>query len=147
MDANEMKARTKAMGLRVMKLIDSLPDSVKGRAIANQIVRSATSVGANYRAALRGRSKKEFVAKIGVALEECDETAYWLELIAEGDLLPTERVENLRAEADELCAILFSVRRSSSENDQSQIPNDKWRWLSRLVTLQRLPVISRMLYS
>lgn len=119
MNADEMKARTKALGLRVMKLIDSLPDSVAGRAIANQIVRSATSVGANYRAALRGRSKRVFIAKIGVALEECDETAYWLELIAEGDLIPADRVENLRAETDELCAILFSVRRSSSENDQS----------------------------
>ena len=119
MNAKEMKGRTKALGLRVMKMIDSLPDSVSGRAIANQIVRSATSVGANYRAALRGRSKKEFAAKIGVALEECDETAYWLELIAEGELLSPDRVESLHKEADELCAILFSVRRSSSGNDQS----------------------------
>jgi len=119
MDANEMKARTKVLGLRVMKLIDSLPNTVAGRAIANQIVRSATSVGANYRAALRGRSKKEFVAKIGVALEECDETSYWLELIAEGGLISAELIEDLRKEANELCAILFTVRRSSSENEKS----------------------------
>ncbi len=114
-----MKARTKALGLRVMKLIDSLPDTVAGRAIANPIVRSATSIGANYRAALRGRSKRKFVAKIGVALEECDETAYWLELIAEGGLISADPIESLRKEADELCAILFSVRRSASEIDQS----------------------------
>jgi len=76
----DLKARTKQFALRVMKLIDALPRTIQGRAIANQIIRSATSVAANYRAACRARSRAEFAAKIGIVEEEADETAFWLEL-------------------------------------------------------------------
>ena len=102
-----------------MKLIDSLPNTTQGRVLADQLMRSATSVGANYRSALRGRSKKEFIAKIGISLEECDESAFRLELIEEGDLLPASRLQGLKKEADKLCAILFTIQRSSRENDKS----------------------------
>lgn len=88
MDEKELKERTKQFALRVMKLVDALPNTISGRAIANQLVRSGTSVGANYRAACRGRSKAEFVAKLGVVIEEADECEYWLELIIDGELLP-----------------------------------------------------------
>ena len=73
MTTNELKARTKQFALRVMTLVDALPNTVKGRVIANQIMRSATSVGANYRSACRARSKAEFISKIGVVEEEADE--------------------------------------------------------------------------
>ena len=85
MTTAELKARTKEFALRVIRLVDALPNTVKGRAIANQITRSATSIAANYRAACRTRSRAEFIAKIGVVEEEADETAFWLELIIDSD--------------------------------------------------------------
>jgi four helix bundle protein len=107
----ELKDRAKRFALRIMKLVDALPRSVSGRAIANQLVRAGTSVGANYRAACRGRSKAEFASKLGIALEEADECCFWLELVMDGQLLPRTQVEPLHKEADELTAILVaSVR-------------------------------------
>src|SRR6266571_6754173 len=85
----DLKARTKQFALRVIKLVDALPRTIQGRAVANQIIRSATSVAANYRAACRARSRAEFIAKIGVVEEEADESAFWMELIIEGELLKT----------------------------------------------------------
>jgi four helix bundle protein len=92
MTADELKARTKQFALRTIKLVAALPKSVEGRAVANQLVRSGTSVAANYRAACRARSKIEFVAKMGVVLEEADETQLWLELIIEAALIAAKRV-------------------------------------------------------
>src|SRR5438094_9115553 len=87
MNAQDLKERTKQFALRVMRLVDVLPNTPKGRAIASQLVRSGTSVAANYRAACRGRSKAEFIAKVGIVEEEADESAYWMELIIDGGLL------------------------------------------------------------
>ena len=84
MNAEELKTRTKRFSLRVLKLVAALPNNVQGRAVGGQLVRAGTSVGANYRAACRGRSRAEFVAKIGVVEEEADESAFWMELIIEG---------------------------------------------------------------
>jgi four helix bundle protein len=83
--------------------------------LADQILRSAMSVAANYRAACRGRSPAEFTAKLGIALEEADETCLWLELIAEGGLLPAHKLKSLRAEADEVTAMLFSAARTMKQ--------------------------------
>ena len=105
MNENELKERTKQFGLRVIKLVDALPNTTAGRALGNQLVRSGTSVGANYRAACRGRSKAEFLAKMGTCEEEADESGFWLELIMDGELLPRKQVEPLHVEADELTAI------------------------------------------
>jgi four helix bundle protein len=113
MDKEELKLRTKAFGLRVLKLVRALPKDAAGRALANQLVRSGTAVGANYRAACRGRSKAEFLAKLGVVLEETDESAYWLELIMEDGMVPKDRVAALHTEADELCAIFYTAIQSS----------------------------------
>jgi four helix bundle protein len=113
MTKEELKTRTKSLALRVMKMIDHLPRNTKGRVIANQIMRSATSVAANYRAACRGRSRPEFIAKLGIVLEEVDETILWLELIIDGGILPAKRVGSLITEADELAAIMFSAQRSA----------------------------------
>ena len=116
MDAEELKARTKKFALRVMSLIDALPNTVKGRVIANQLMRSATSVGANYRAACKGRSHAEFLSKLSVAVEESDECCYWLELITEGDVLPKEKVEDLYQEADEITAIMTASQKTAQNN-------------------------------
>jgi four helix bundle protein len=96
MNADDLKKRTKQFALRVLKLVAALPNTVAGRAIGGQLVRAGTSVGANYRAACRGRSKAEFVAKLGITEEEADESAYWMEVIIEGDLLKEKQVEPLR---------------------------------------------------
>lgn len=116
MNAEELKARTKAFALRVMALIDALPDTTKGRVIANQLMRSATSVGANYRAACRGRSHAEFMAKLSIVVEESDECCYWLELIIEGNVLPAASVENLLKEADEITAIMTASHKTARGN-------------------------------
>jgi four helix bundle protein len=111
----ELKDRTKRFALRVMKLVDALPDTRSGKAIANQLVRSGTSVGANYRAACRGRSRAEFVAKLGTVEEEADESEYWLELIMDGQLLPRKSVSPLHTEAHELVAIMAASRRTAKQ--------------------------------
>lgn len=110
----ELKERTKRFALRVISLVSALPKTIEGRAIGGQLVRSGTSVGANYRAACRGRSKPEFIAKLGTVEEEADETAFWLELIIESQLIKKSRVEHLLQEANELVAITVASRRSAS---------------------------------
>jgi four helix bundle protein len=109
MDKMLMKKRTKDFALRTIKVVTALPKSAEARVIANQIAKSGTSVGANYRASCRARSNKEFIAKLGTALEETDETAFWLEIIKEANILPSSRIEPLLKEADELCAIFFTT--------------------------------------
>ena len=117
----DLKVRTKRFALRIMKLVDALPRTVQGRAIANQIIRSATSVAANYRAACRARSRAEFIAKIGVVEEEADETSFWLELIIDSALLSEGRVCRLLSEAGELVAIMAASRKSAIGNRKSAI--------------------------
>ena len=121
MTEQELKQRTKQFALRVMKLVGALPENSVGRPIGNQLVRSGTSVGANYRAACRGRSKAEFVAKLGVVVEEADESCYWLELIIDGELLKKTLVEPLLNEANELTAIMTAAHKTA----QSSIHNQK----------------------
>jgi four helix bundle protein len=99
-----------------MKLVDALPRTIQGRAIANQIIRSATSVAANYRADCRARSRAEFIAKLGVVEEEADETAFWLELIIDSALLTEARIHPLLTEAEELVAIMAASRKSALSN-------------------------------
>ncbi len=116
MDKQELQARTKQFALRVFKLVDALPRTPAGRAVANQLVRSVTSVGANYRAACRARSRAEFAAKLGTVLEEADESLYWLELIREGKLIAESKLSLLLTEAGELTAILAAERKSAAAN-------------------------------
>jgi four helix bundle protein len=114
MDADDLKKRTKAFALRILKLVAALPDTVQGRTVAGQLVRAGTSVGSNYRAACRARSQAEFVAKIGVVLEEADESAFWLEVIIEGELLRARLVQPLLDEANELLRIMARSRITAS---------------------------------
>ena len=117
MNQGELKTRTKRFGLGVMTLVDDLPRTAAGRAIGNQLIRSGTSVGANYRAACRGRSKAEFISKLGVVIEEADESAFWLELIAESGMLPSDKVAPLYYEAQELTAIFAASARTAKANN------------------------------
>jgi four helix bundle protein len=121
MTTAQLKARTKEFALRVIRLVDVMPTSVKGRAIANQIMRSATSVAANYRAACRARSRAEFIAKIGVVEEEADETAFWLELIVDANIRTPKQIAALLQEANELVAIMAASRKSAVANRKSAI--------------------------
>jgi four helix bundle protein len=114
MNADDLKKRTKQFALRILKLVAALPNTVAGRAIGGQLVRAGTSVGANYRAACRGRSKAEFVAKLGISEEEADESGYWMEIIIEGQLLKRRQVEPLLNEANELTRIFAQSRISAS---------------------------------
>ncbi len=120
-DAADLKLRTKTFALRIFKLVDALPKTVQGRAVASQIIRSGTSVAANYRAACRARSRAEFIAKIGVVEEEADETLFWLELIIDARLLKAKRIRPLMVEADEIVAIMAASRKSAIGNRKSAI--------------------------
>ena len=117
MTENELKQRTKKFALRILKLVASLPNTTIGRAIGGQLVRAGTSVGANYRAACRARSKKEFISKLGIVEEETDESAFWLELIIEGNILKKSLVESLLNEANEILAIIISSKITASGNN------------------------------
>ena len=108
MTPDELKRRTKQFALRVLRLCDSLPRTTSGRTIANQLARSATSVGANYRAACRARSNADFVSKIGLTLEEADESVYWMELIVESGMQSEKKMKDLIDEAGELVAIFVA---------------------------------------
>jgi four helix bundle protein len=117
----ELQQRIKDFALRVLKLIEHLPNTIGGKVLANQLARSATSVGANYRAACLARSRAEFASKLGTVAEEADESVYWLELIRDGDSTPEKRIASLVSEPDELTAIFTSGRRSASRPQPSKI--------------------------
>jgi len=117
-DADELKRRTKSFALRILKLAAALPPTIEGKVIRGQLVRAGTSVGANYRAACRGRSWAEFIAKIGTVEEEADESAFWLELIIEGLFLKESRVAPLLAEAQALTRIMAKSRVSASSKSR-----------------------------
>ena len=122
MTERELLQRTKQFALRIFKLVGALPQTIQGRAVAAQLIRSGTSVAANYRAACRARSKPEFIAKLGVVEEEADESAFWLELIIETDLLSRCKVKPLLTEAGEIVAIMASSKKTAAK---SQIANRK----------------------
>jgi four helix bundle protein len=114
MTPEELKARTKRFALRILKLADSLPRTASGKTMAGQIADAGTSTASNYRAACKARSRKEFIAKIGIAEEEADETQFWLELIMESEMLPAKRLQPLYQEAREITAIFAASRKSAS---------------------------------
>jgi len=113
MTPEQLKARSKRFALEVIALVRTLPRTLVAEIVAGQMVRSGTSTGANYRAACRARSRAEFVAKMGVAEEEADETLYWLELLLETHLAESGTVKRLITEATELVAILSAGRKTA----------------------------------
>lgn len=115
--SEQFKLRTKSFSLRVIMLFQALPKTVDAQVLGKQLLRSATSVAANYRSACRARSKAEFVAKVGIALEEADESLFWLELLEESGIIAATKLANLKQEADELTAILATIRKSAKNNN------------------------------
>ena len=104
----DLKLRTKTFALRIIKLFTSLPKTAEAQVIGKQVLRSGTSVGAQYREACRSRSNSEFISKMQSSLQELDETAYWLELLVDGGMVKEEKLSELRKETDELIAIFVS---------------------------------------
>ncbi|OGP71457.1 MAG: four helix bundle protein [Deltaproteobacteria bacterium RBG_16_50_11] len=109
MNQEQMRNRTKEFAKQIITLCRQLPENREGRLIGNQIFRSGTSVGSNYRAVCRARSKADFIAKIGLVLEETDETLYWLELIDETKIMKNGALKEIKKEANELVAIFVST--------------------------------------
>ena len=118
MTKEDLKNRTKGFALRIIKLVEELPNTQTGWTIGKQIIRSGTSVAANYRAACRARSKADFVSKITIVEEEADETLFWLELIVETKLVKEERLKDLLKEADELTAIFTATGKTTKQKLQ-----------------------------
>jgi four helix bundle protein len=124
MNNDDLKQRTKQFALRVIRLSEAMPRSVAGDVLTRQVVRSGTSVAANYRSACRAKSRADFVAKMGIVEEEADETGLWLELITEAGFLSSAKTAALRTEAGELTAIaVASIRtaRGRAASPQSAI--------------------------
>lgn len=113
MNKDELKKRTKKFALDIIKLIEYFPGTKTGDVIGRQLLRSATSVGANYRAACRARSQSDFISKISIVEEESDESLYWLELAAEAGLAGKEAIGLLTKEADELTAIFTASKKTA----------------------------------
>lgn len=116
MNSEDLKKRTKKFAHDCVKLALSLPENITGWHIRKQMVRSSTSVAANYRAACHGQTKASFISKISIVIEECDETEFWIEFIEEENLLPHSRLSSLKTEAHELSSIFIATRKSSQKN-------------------------------
>jgi four helix bundle protein len=127
MNAEEFKNRTKAFAVRVINLVESLSATPASNVVGKQSLRSGTSVGANYRAACRARSRAEFIAKMGIVEEECDESIYWMELLIDARQMKPRRLTNLMKEADELLSMVVVSSRTAKTcaNPQSAIRNPK----------------------
>lgn len=112
----DLRERTTQFALRIVKMFTALPKTTEAQVLGKQVLRSGTSVGANYREAHRSRSKAEFISKLGDCLKELDETAYWLELLVEAEIVPGSRLADLRDECDQLIAIFTTIAKRSKQN-------------------------------
>ncbi len=126
MDEMTFKARTKKLAVAIIKLMDNLPHSRAADVIARQIIRSGTSVGANYRAASRAKSTADMINKLKIVEEEADETEYWLEILVETGLLSQEQIANIHKETDEILAMtVASIKTLRNRKSPSSIQNRK----------------------
>ena len=116
MTTQELKSRTKKFAIAVIKMVELLPRTKAASVVEYQIVKSSTSVGANYRAACRARSKADFISKITIVEEEIDESAYWIEIIQEAEMIAAEKLSELLKEANELTAIFTSTGKTARNN-------------------------------
>jgi len=114
-EKKDLRDRTKQFALRIIEMFSGMPRNAQAQVLGKQVLRSGTSVGANYREAYRGRSKAEFIAKCGDSLRELEETAYWLELLVDGKVVPAEKLSPLRQECDQLIAIFVTILKRSKE--------------------------------
>jgi four helix bundle protein len=120
-----IKKRTKQIGLEVIKLVDELPNKPSAWAIAKQIIRSSTSIGANYRAACRAKSTADFINKLKIVEEEADETQYWLEVLEESNFINSNRIDTLKKEVNEIVSIVVASIKTSRENENRKSINQK----------------------
>jgi len=129
MTQEQMKQRTKRFALRIIKLANSLPNTLAANTIGKQLLRSGTSVGANYRSACRAKSTADFISKLSIVEEEGDESIYWMELLAESRIVPEGRLSDLMNEADQIVAIIVKSIKTSKlrRNPKSEFQNPKSR--------------------
>ena len=126
MNETDLLKRTKAFALRIVLFVQTLPKTATARTLGDQLLRSGTSVGANYRAACRGRSPAEFIAKLGIVEEEADESVFWLEILGESGIAANDEARALWREAGELTAIAAASRKTAALNNRkSQLGNRK----------------------
>jgi len=125
MTREEMKMRTKAYAKRVVKLCEALPNKWVARTLGTQLLRSGTSVGANYRAVCRAKSTADFLNKLRIVEEECDESLFWMELLVECDLIKADRLNSLMQEADEILAIVVASAKTARTSTYQDRVNRK----------------------
>ena len=112
---HDLRQRTKKLALSVLRMFSALPKTTEARILGKQVLRSGTSIGANYREAYRARSRAEFISKCGDSLRELEETPYWLELLVDAGCVPSEKLDALRRECDELIAIVVTILKRSKD--------------------------------
>jgi len=112
----DLRERTKKYALRIIRLYTKLPRNELGRVLGKQLLRSGTSVGANFREGFRARSKAEYMAKLGICIQELDETAYWLELLSDANIIQPTRLTDIQDETDQLIAILTTIVKKTRQN-------------------------------
>ncbi len=120
-----LRLRTKEFALRILRLYRSLPNTEEARILGKQILRSGTSIGANYRAACRARSNPDFISKLGIVLEEADESAYWLELLHATEYIDRAGFDSINADAQELLRLLISIVKTSKNNGKLRKENEQ----------------------
>jgi four helix bundle protein len=118
MTKDELKRRTKQFALLIIRVVEELPFNKAGKTIGDQLIRSGTSVAANYRSACRARSNADFISKITVVEEECDETLFWLEMILDAKLMDQNKLDPVIKEADELTAIITASGKTAKQNNR-----------------------------
>jgi four helix bundle protein len=123
--AEILKERTKQFAVRIIRVVRSLPSGSEGKVIGHQLLRSGTSVAANYRAVCRARSRPEFLAKLAIVIEEADESVFWLELLVDAGLVPESKLKDLQSEANQLVAIFNASRTTAKKHVQSAINNQQ----------------------
>src|SRR5438874_10131329 len=114
-DKNDLRQRTKEFGLQIVRMFSGLPKTTEAQVLGKQVLRSGTSIGANYREAFRGRSRAEFIAKCGDCLREIEETAYWFELLVESGIVAAGNLSPLQDEIDQLTAIFVTILKRSKD--------------------------------
>ncbi|PTQ94935.1 four helix bundle protein [Mucilaginibacter yixingensis] len=119
MDSTELKRRTKQFAVDVIRFTEGLPSNRSLNVLVNQILRSSSSIGANYRSACRGKSTADFINKIVIVEEEADECAYWLELMDESGLVKLDLINTLKKEANELTAIFTAIGKTAKQNQRN----------------------------
>jgi four helix bundle protein len=127
MTQQQMKARTKAFALRIIKLVSTLPNTSVANTLGKQLLRSGTSVGANYRSACRAKSTADFICKLAIVEEESDESVYWMELFVESDIVRNARLVDLIDEGNQIVSIIVAAIKTTKQkrNPKSEFPNPK----------------------